>query len=79
VIKIKRAENGAVLTIDNSSPFVFKFDEEQQSELKDLLYAVGDELCLTGRYSAQRININLVHGDKHVCVAKKCEICRGES
>jgi len=59
---------------------VFEFDDEKGfGGLTSMFWEIcnhygwdGDR----GRYSKERINFSLVHGDKYECSDKECQICK---
>lgn len=89
-LTIKKCKNGVVVLIKDHADFnegqpenvVYTFgadnddDETGKQGLVDLLYLV-DNFCVPdeGRYSKERAEITLVHGDKYDCTDPKCPIC----
>jgi hypothetical protein len=84
---IDLTDNGAVLTIKDHLDFsesgetklVYEFDEDNKEKLVDLLYQV-DQFCMfgEGKYSKERAEIRLIHGEKYDCKDKGCKICHEE-
>ena len=76
IIKIKRVNNGVVLTSEEGEE-VFEFDSEDLTRLHELHYEL-DALIepMNGRNSRQRMTHRIVHGDKYEC--KGCDICKEE-
>lgn len=84
-IVIESTDNGAIIRTskdmwsDFNRIFGYVFDEYEKDGLKDLLYDIRQMMdTLDSRYSKQRIQIQIVHGDKYECADKDCEICKGE-
>jgi len=86
-LTIELAENGAIVTIQGHYDFaegkkstaVYKFDDDDKQGLIDLLYEV-DHFCVVdeGKYSKERAEIQLIHGEKYICKDVSCEICAKE-
>lgn len=82
---IELTENGAVMEIKGHYDFnegkstkrVFRFDDENKEGLIEMLWMI-DHFCFTdeGKYSRERIHIEMVHGEKYECKdPKHCPIC----
>ena len=86
-LTIELTENGAIVTIKGHYDFtdgkeskrVYEFDEESKEGLLNLLYEV-DRFCMIdeGKYSKERVDITLIHGEKYECKDKNCELCEKE-
>ena len=76
--KITFVANGALLKLqDEPRPEVFKFEDEDPGGLVDMLQALVDYSGYLGsRYSRQRIQVRIIHGDKYECNDKKCGLCK---
>ena len=83
---IELMENGALVTIKNHADIngednkemsmVYEFDEDNKEKLVELLYEVDNFcVCEEGKYSKERSEIKLVHGEKYDCKDDNCKIC----
>lgn len=86
-LNIELTDNGAIVEIKNHadynegnpSKFVYAYDEDNRQSLLELMYVVNEFCDLSqGRYSKERIHVNLAHGDKYECIDANCPICKEE-
>jgi len=82
---IELTNNGAVIEIKDHVDFneghpiklVYAFDDDNKQGLLDLLWKVDEFLCVDeGKYSKERAEIKLVHGENVECKNKDCKICQ---
>jgi len=84
---VKQGEMEIVITPTNSGAVlkykpggvheVFKFDEDNLEDAVKLFYELRNLMADGGnRYAKQRLEIKIVHGDKHECKDENCEICK---
>ena len=77
-IHIARTSNGCSMSGEFGSE-AFEFDENNLQRLQDMFYVLADIMAPSSRHSQQRIKVQIVHGDKYVCLDKKnCPICQQE-
>lgn len=79
-IEIEKANNGAILKTDDKDDFstdIYKFDDDNLDGLVEMLYEICDFVGQMGdRHDKLRIRISVLHGDKYLCMDKKCDICK---
>lgn len=84
-ITIAINDNGAVMRIpvgaknDYERNMVYEFDADEHTDIKgyvNMLWDMTEAVMLFGKYSPQRISINIEHGENYECKDKKCKICK---
>lgn len=77
MITIKQISNGCVVKFGSSEQQAYIFGLDNLSGLQEMMYDILEEIEPTNsRYSKQRLQVSIVHGDKYECKDKKCDICR---
>ena len=86
IIQIKKALNGAMVTVDEQDidvpkrEMVFEFDSEDEKVglegLVEMLYILIEEMGEDrGKRAMARVSIALAHGSDYCCKTPHCEIC----
>lgn len=83
-LEVKGATNGLILTDEEGRSSVYKFERdggslENAQEVVHFLYDMMDTLdIIPSRYSRERVQVKVVHGDKYECNGEGCSICSDE-
>lgn len=74
--KVVYSIDNAVYSIDTND-ISDEYNLNNLNNFRDMLYEIINAFGVNNsRYSKEKINVEIVHGDKYVCKEKNCPICK---